>query len=269
MSQEAPTTRHAPVIPRHGTEAPVQAVSATPPHRPRARGSWARAKALGAVLAVSVLITGAALPGISDAEPEQVEAAATVDAQSHTAGENIRVEVLPRGDFSATTEKEIAASRAQAIAAAVASGRPLSTAVNLPTAQQVLMPLPSGTYSVSDGFGASRPGRSHMGQDLAASVGTPIYAAVEGCVSLSTESNSGYGVSIQVESLFNGETVSTLYSHLNGGTRAVEVGDCVAPGQYLGDVGSTGYVFGSCLHFEVDINGRPIDPMPWLRKNVQ
>lgn len=247
----------------------MPAVSATPPHRPRARSPWARAKALGAALAVSVMITGAALPGTSDAEPEQVEAAATVDAQSHTAGENIRVEVLPRGDFSATTEKEIAASRAQAITAAVASGRPLSTAVNLPTAQQVLMPLPSGTYSLSDGFGASRPGRSHMGQDLAASVGTPIYAAVEGCVSLSTESNSGYGVSIQVESLFNGETVSTLYSHLNGGTRAVEVGDCVAPGQYLGDVGSTGYVFGSCLHFEVHINGRPIDPMPWLRKNVE
>src|SRR5690606_29475921 len=126
VSQEAPTTRQAPVIPRYRTEAPVQAVPATPPHRPRARRSWAPAKALGAVLAVSVLITGAALPGISDAELEQVEAAATVDAQSYTAGEDIRVEVFPRGDFSATTEKEIAASRAKAIAAAVASGRPVS-----------------------------------------------------------------------------------------------------------------------------------------------
>ncbi|MFS2280640.1 M23 family metallopeptidase [Microbacterium sp. OR21] len=214
------------------------------------------------------MITGAALPGASDAEPQPVQATVTVDGQSYTAEEDVRAEVLFRGDYSATTEEEIAASRAQALTAAVASGLPLSTAVNLPTAQQVLMPLASDTYSLSDGFGASRPGRSHMGQDLAASVGTPIYAAVAGCVSLSTERNSGYGVSIRVESLLDGKTVSTLYSHLNNGTRAVKVGDCVTSGQYLGDVGSTGYIFGSCLHFEVHINGRPIDPRPWLSKNV-
>jgi murein DD-endopeptidase MepM/ murein hydrolase activator NlpD len=55
---------------------------------------------------------------------------------------------------------------------------------------------------------------------------------------------------------------------MNYGTRAVQVGDCVTAGQYIGDVGSTGYVFGSCLHFEVHIDSVPVDPMPWLNEHV-
>lgn len=128
--------------------------------------------------------------------------------------------------------------------------------------------MASGSYSFTSAFGDSRPGRTHLGQDFAAAVGSPITAAMTGCVSRSTESYQGYGVTIQVESIYNGQAVSTVYSHMSYGTRAVEVGDCVEGGQYLGDVGSTGYVFGSCLHFEVHVDSAPVNPRTWLANNV-
>ncbi|MBS0023698.1 M23 family metallopeptidase [Microbacterium paraoxydans] len=219
------------------------------------------------------MVTGAALPvlapGGDDAVATVAGAAALKDAaQSYTATDAIRATISARGSFAATTPEEIKETHARAAAAAIAAGMPLSSAMDIPVADRVVMPMADGTYSFTDGFGASRPGRSHLGQDFAAGIGTPINAAMKGCVSRSTESYQGYGVTIQIESIVNGQAVSTVYSHLKHGTRAVEVGDCVEAGQYIGDVGSTGYVFGSCLHFEVHINTVAINPLPWLRDNV-
>lgn len=240
--------------------------------RPRGRGA-SKIKALGAVLAVGVMVTGAALPVLAPGGDHAVAtvagAAALKDAaQSYTATDAIRATISARGSFAATTPEEIKETHARAAAAAIAAGMPLSSAMDIPIADRVVMPMADGSYSFTDGFGAARPGRSHLGQDFAAGIGTPINAAMKGCVSRSTESYQGYGVTIQVESIVNGQAVSTVYSHMKNGTRAVEVGDCVEAGQYLGDVGSTGYVFGSCLHFEVHINTVAIDPLPWLRDNV-
>ncbi|WP_283091345.1 M23 family metallopeptidase [Microbacterium paraoxydans] len=278
----APETAAAPEAP-----APETATSAAAPRTPRfprgprrprlakrPRGTAAsKIKALGAVFAVGVMVTGAALPvlapGGDDAVATVAGAAALKDAaQSYTATDAIRATISARGSFAATTPEEIKETHARAAAAAIAAGMPLSSAMDIPVADRVVMPMADGTYSFTDGFGASRPGRSHLGQDFAAGIGTPINAAMKGCVSRSTESYQGYGVTIQIESIVNGQAVSTVYSHLKHGTRAVEVGDCVEAGQYIGDVGSTGYVFGSCLHFEVHINTVAINPLPWLRDNV-
>ena len=226
--------------------------------------------------AVGVMITGAAFPGLNPLSDHTAAASAAAgvsivadaDTQSYTATDEIRAEIAPRGAFSATTPEEIKETRSRAVAAAVAAGMPLSSAMEIPLADRVVMPMADGTYSFTDGFGASRPGRSHLGQDFAAPLGTPINAAMKGCVSRSTESFEGYGVTIQIESIVDGKAVSTVYSHMTYGSRAVEVGDCVEEGQYIGDVGSTGYVFGSCLHFEVHLNGAPVDPLPWLTENV-
>lgn len=244
----------------------------TPSRAAQPQRPWAKAKALGATFAVGALITGAALPAIEPAVAQDDTARVAVSAdgiaQSYTANDGIRVDIAPRGSFSATTPEEIKQTRSRAAAAAVAAGMPLGSAIDIPVADRIVMPMADGSYSFSDGFGASRPGRSHLGQDFAAGVGTPINAAMKGCVSRSTESYQGYGVTIQIESIVDGQAVSTVYSHMTYGSRAVEVGDCVEAGQYIGDVGSTGYVFGSCLHFEVHINTVPVDPMPWLQKNV-
>lgn len=240
----------------------------------REKRTWAKSKALGATLAIGVLITGAALPALNPTSGPAAAASAPVStladgmSQSYTSKNEIRAEIAPRGNFSATTPEEIKETRSRAAAAAIAAGMPLGSALDIPLAGRIVMPMADGTYSFTDGFGASRPGRSHLGQDFAAPVGTPINAAMKGCVSRSTESYQGYGVTIQIESIVDGQAVSTVYSHMTYGSRAVEVGDCVDEGQYIGDVGSTGYVFGSCLHFEVHINTVAVDPLPWLKKNV-
>ncbi|WP_258131652.1 M23 family metallopeptidase, partial [Microbacterium sp. MYb40] len=261
--------------PRH--MAPQTAPRAASPSRVpagRAKRPWAKAKALGATFAIGVMITGAALPALSTTSDQAAATTARVStvadgtAQSYTAKDEIRAEIAPRGSFSATTPEEIKETHSRAVAAAIAAGMPLGSALEIPLAGRIVMPMADGTYSFTDGFGASRPGRSHLGQDFAAPVGTPINAAMKGCVSRSTESYQGYGVTIQIESIVDGQAVSTVYSHMTYGSRAVEVGDCVEEGQYIGDVGSTGYVFGSCLHFEVHINTVAVDPMPWLKKNV-
>ncbi|MBW1641052.1 M23 family metallopeptidase [Microbacterium resistens] len=223
----------------------------------------------GVALAVTALVCGTTIPAIglvqSGAAVSSSAAAADIRAQSFTANAEVLPDVSIRGSYTATTPDEL--EEIQAVAAATAR----SGIAPIAKPGQVIIPMSAGSYTMTDGFGESRPGRSHMGQDYAASVGTPIYAAADGVVSMSQESYGGYGVTVQIEHDLGGgaSAISTLYGHMDYGTRAVEVGERVTAGQYLGNVGSTGYIFGSCLHFEVHVNGAPIDPLPWLEANVR
>jgi len=62
--------------------------------------------------------------------------------------------------------------------------------------------------------------------------------------------------------------VSTTYAHMTNGTRAVQAGQTVEPGQFIGKVGNTGRSFGAHLHFEVRVNGSLVEPIGWLRANA-
>lgn len=218
--------------------------------------------------AIATLVAGTALPALGLAQSglgtaSAASAGLSVDAQSFTSGSDVMPNVLVSGEFSATTPSELADIRASAAATAKSGIAPIANP------GQVIIPMAEGTYSMTDGFGASRPGRSHMGQDYAAPIGTPIYAAADGVVTMSQDSYGGYGVTVQVQHVIDGKSVTTLYGHMNYDTRGVEVGDTVVAGQYLGRVGTTGYTIGSCLHFEVRINGTQINPVPWLEANVR
>jgi murein DD-endopeptidase MepM/ murein hydrolase activator NlpD len=73
-----------------------------------------------------------------------------------------------------------------------------------------------------------------------------------------SSSMSGYGNAVVVD---HGEGISTLYAHLS----AYEVnGGPVEQGQILGYVGCTGHCYGDHLHFEVRLNGDPVDPAGYL-----
>ncbi|WP_236602586.1 M23 family metallopeptidase, partial [Microbacterium sp. 8M] len=225
-------------------------------------------RSTGAALAISALVVGTALPAIgivraSDAQASN-SASADIRAQSFTAANGVLPDVQVHGTFTATTPTELSAMQA-ATAAAARTG-----VASIAKPGQVIYPMAAGSYTLTDGFGAPRTGRSHMGQDFAAPIGTPIYAAADGCVTLSQESYQGYGVSVELShpALSGQNAVSTLYAHMDYGTRAVQVGECVTAGQFLGRVGNTGWTVGSCLHFEVHINDSAIDPLAWLQANV-
>jgi hypothetical protein len=148
------------------------------------------------------------------------------------------------------------------------------TAPTLPETARVVVPLPAGTWVKTSGFGMrvhpiTGEYKLHTGVDFAASAGTHILAAADGRVAFAGPA-TGYGHLILIEHTVGGRRVATGYAHMYADGIHVKVGDTVAAGQYIADVGSDGYSSGPHLHFEVRPGGAaaaPIDPEPWLASN--
>jgi murein DD-endopeptidase MepM/ murein hydrolase activator NlpD len=106
--------------------------------------------------------------------------------------------------------------------------------------------------------------RKHEGQDLAGSYGTPIYATADGVVTHAGW-DSGYGRQVTIRHDFG---VETLYGHLSD--IDVQVGQRVSRGDHIGDMGNSGRSTGTHLHYEVHLNGKPVNPMTFIKagKNV-
>jgi murein DD-endopeptidase MepM/ murein hydrolase activator NlpD len=103
----------------------------------------------------------------------------------------------------------------------------------------------------------------HTGIDFAAADGI-AYAADDGVVLL-TEFNTAYGnMTVIDHGTVGGLRMTTLYAHQ--AAVGVKPGDRVVKGQAIGVIGSTGYATGPHLHFEVRIDGEPLDPAPFLAK---
>jgi LysM repeat protein len=96
--------------------------------------------------------------------------------------------------------------------------------------------------------------RMHSGMDVAAPVGTPIRAAKEGRVVYSGWMG-GYGYAVDVQ---HGNGIVTRYAHCS--ELHVRVGQTVHRGEVLAAMGSTGHSTGPHLHFEVHVNGEPVNP---------
>ena len=116
----------------------------------------------------------------------------------------------------------------------------------------------SGFGVRSDPFGAGAA--RHMGIDLAGPVGTPIYATADGVVSSAGWHNGGYGNLIKID---HGRGIETRYAHLS--SIAIRPGQRVKRGDLIGRMGSTGRSTGSHLHYEVRIDGRAVNPIPFMR----
>ena len=132
-----------------------------------------------------------------------------------------------------------------------------------PTGDGWLWPLPSANMKLTSAFGyrlhpVDLVYHSHTGVDVAASTGTPIYAAKGGQVIMSEYGagvNWSYGNFVVID---HGDGTTTLYAHMS--SRAVSEGEMVIQGQTIGYVGTTGNVKGAHLHFEVRLNGQRVDP---------
>jgi murein DD-endopeptidase MepM/ murein hydrolase activator NlpD len=103
-----------------------------------------------------------------------------------------------------------------------------------------------------------RWGRMHEGIDIGVSAGTPIHAAAAGTV-IYCGWMEGYGNLVVVD---HGNGLATAYAHQSA--IAVTCGQGVAQGQVVGYAGSTGHSTGPHLHFEVRVNGAPVDPLGYL-----
>lgn len=126
---------------------------------------------------------------------------------------------------------------------------------------------PVKTAAFTSGYGVrSDPfkGRAamHAGIDLAGPVGTPIYATADGTVSESGFHSGGYGNLVKLD---HGRGIETRYGHMSA--ILVRAGQRVTRGQMIGRMGSTGRSTGSHLHYEVRIDSRAVNPIPFMKSS--
>jgi len=131
----------------------------------------------------------------------------------------------------------------------------------LAAATPYIWPLFDGWLSSSFGRRAdpiTGEAEDHAGLDLSADRGTEVHATADGTVE-SAAYNGGYGNSILIQ---HGFGIETRFGHLSA--YAVRAGQAVKRGQVIGYVGSSGRTTGPHLHYEILINGSPINPLRML-----
>jgi murein DD-endopeptidase MepM/ murein hydrolase activator NlpD len=141
--------------------------------------------------------------------------------------------------------------RASAGGASSGTGAPSSSGFIWPVSGPITSPF--GARCLGNGDCSSHPGI-----DIAVPSGTPIHASASGRV-IYAGWMSGYGNLTVID---HGNGLATAYGHQS--SIAVGNGTSVSQGQTIGYVGCTGYCFGAHLHFEVRVNGEPVNPLNYL-----
>ena len=134
-------------------------------------------------------------------------------------------------------------------AIAVPSEKPVKTAV-----------FTSGFGVRSDPFQARAA--MHPGIDLSGPAGTPIFATADGTVLRAGWNSGGYGNLVEID---HGKGIATRYGHMSA--ILVSAGQHITRGQQIGRMGSTGRSTGNHLHYEVRIDGRAVNPIPFMKSN--
>ena len=157
---------------------------------------------------------------------------------------------------SASVADDLAARGESADRASRSDRGGLATSMNQAAPDYWLLPVKG--YRFTSPYGV-RWGRLHAGVDLAVPEGTRVSAVHAGTVVLAGW-YGGYGNCVIIS---HGNGVETVYGH--NSALLVQKGDKVKAGTPIALAGDTGHSYGSHVHLEVHINGKPTDPIPFLR----
>ncbi|MBH0110990.1 peptidoglycan DD-metalloendopeptidase family protein [Salinibacterium sp. NG22] len=248
----------------------VSSAAFAPSGTPRRRTKAAASKAFSFV---AMLFAGAILVGVS------VPSNAFVDGDAA-----ITAAIAPEADLAALSNN-VRPSQSLAVSGEVESELAAHDSIKVISYAEVLAlqyagvdydynatvgavrwPFPY-TVPITDGFG-DRVGGFHKGTDFAAASGTPIYAIADGTVDLIQADWSGYGYHAIISHVINGQQVESLYAHMITDSSPLVVGQEIKAGDFIGLVGETGIAYGAHLHFEVHLDGVPVDPYAWLTTNA-
>lgn len=211
------------------------------------------------------------LKGTIDRNADELAAAQAVLAARQAAEEKMQAESERIGslirDLQAQKEEQEAEEEA-ARRAAEAARRAAEEAARNAASGAMTWPVPSSRWLTSPYQPNGRtdlPGQTtpHWGVDIAADYGTPIVAAADGTIMVVSnpwegQNTGGYGYgNYIVINHYNG--LATLYGHLR--SAAVVLDQYVTAGEVIGYMGSTGNSTGSHLHFEVRVDGYPVEPL--------
>jgi len=159
------------------------------------------------------------------------------------------------------------------LAPALPPGLPTGGATEMPRAGVAMGVAPSpglssygsssyGGFRAPPPYALPRPSSSrslfmHEGVDLVAPAGTPVVAAADGIV-VGAAPNGRYGNWVRIE---HGGKLASVYGHLSAFARGLQPGTIVSRGDVVGYVGSTGRSTGAHLHFELQVDGKPVNPI--------
>lgn len=196
-------------------------------------------------------LQGAAASARSGAESTRDGAAANAQASRQAAGSAAR----QSADLEQQSE-DAQARYAQLVASLQGGGKPWAGG------KLNVWPI-AGT--ITSKFGP-RWGGFHNGLDIAAPYYRPVVAAASGTVQVVGKPYLAYGDTATVVIIQHAGNFSTLYGHLDDRTRppVVRVGQFVQAGQVIAYNGSTGFSTGPHVHFMTILNGKAVDPLPYL-----
>ncbi|WP_234660744.1 M23 family metallopeptidase [Agromyces marinus] len=242
------------------------------PPRRTARSQGARRLAGVVSMAfVAMLALATSVPSLSLLTPEEVQAMALAQAATSTLKDGQRVDIsgnalaagVGREDYQAQTIEEYAQA-AGIRAEATFTNNPLGT---------IQWPFAVGVH-IGDRFGyrdCAGCSSNHRGQDFNPGLGAQIQAIADGVVVESTDAGGSLGVVTMIDHVIDGQTVTSVYAHMEYDSRRFGVGEVVEVGDVVGTTGNTGMSTGPHLHFEIRIggvDGEWVDPLEWLWANT-
>ncbi|MGI9824283.1 M23 family metallopeptidase [Agromyces sp. Marseille-Q5079] len=236
---------------------------------PRARR---RARGIASIVAMSfvaMLAVTTTIPALSLLSEDDVQALAL----SQENGDSIDGQSLAIGDVTApSVDREGYASQTIEEYAEAAGIRAEATFTNNPNGT-IQWPFAVGVH-IGDRFGyrdCAGCSEDHHGQDFNPGFGAQIQAIADGVVSESTDEGGSLGVVTMIDHQIDGQTVTSVYAHMQYDSRRMEIGDVIKVGDVVGLTGTTGMSTGPHLHFEIrigGIDGEWVDPLEWLYANT-
>ena len=266
--------------------------SARPARRRTGTGILGRTAVLSALAVATVLVPLSShldnTPLASAAMKMHVSSAATQGpAASGTKPSSVASAVLGSDDLDESPDTQLsnvpdAATRARIREAYQNAAKTCSSTTGasgdtsaFSSKPQLFYPMLPGTYEISSEYGyRTHPTlgyrKLHAGQDMAAPVGTPIYAAAAGTVTTAGMVDGTGTVTIKHE--IDGQVWYTSYLHMYEDGIYVKAGDTVTAGQMIAGVGNTGRSSGAHLHFEVrtkddTADESTVEPWGWLKEH--
>ncbi len=246
---------------------PVRDGKAAKPQDSRAHTVGSRLLSFGALIFAGALAFGMSVPANAFYPADSSGGSAPADPAG-TAGQTVAVPSDEPVDVGGRDKVEVL-SWAQVLAQKYAHG---GASVGGTTGGSIRWPFPYAV-TISSPYGprvapCSGCSTFHNGVDFTPGANAAIFAVADGVVTVRDDGTSAYGNYAVITSQLGGRTVRFTYAHMARGSSALVLGQKVAVGDFLGLVGMTGEATGPHLHFEVDVDGTTIDPIPWLEANV-